>query len=846
MAEQNNDNTARASVMGAYLMNRQNRALENVREQYANDKHHDFNVVKEDALARREEYQNERQHIAQVELEKSITTLTNEMTELEKSGDLARAREKKNEIGQLRREGSGVEDTFDTDELSKNFASTLDEVIEDFGTATRDEMKVSINRMSALMDSIQSSNAVEKDFLLEQYKQTQDAMQKEFNKRANIAARATEKMSELGEQYLDIQSLYAGFVDHNPIMMAMFKMGSDFIRRSRESKKAQSKAILRDKKNQAYAEKLNAEKSIRADLDAKRDDEINTQRQETLRIEREAAEKNKSTRVEQNNEQTTERESTITRETESTSTPSFDLPQDEYSDTGDAALPQNELAQIFGETDEDGDSTGFTFEREYTGNQVINDPTIEGDEPLTQNDLAQIFGEMDEDGDPTGMITREEPEPVYIDDSTPLNVKVQEETPEQKAQDLFVRQEAQIQHRVDEIEYNEQKLHNESVLGKLTDIESAILNGNKITGELGEPKGGLLEALGLGRIAAMFKGPILKAMMLFAPIVTAIGTLLSKLGLGSLGGKLTGGFDNMAERMGGDRNARQDRANQRRGGRRGGRFSRMINGAKDLGGRAFQGAKHHGGKFVRAGANVARAGGGMAMRGGSMVARGAMGLLGTTAGAVTAAGAAGYGVGTLINDHVLSDDTKEGIGDFIGPKIDSVLSLFGNEDAQRRLEFLEKQKQQNGQTMGIEKADKPLPYQNAAESMGLDNYDKAPNDVSVMEKEPSGGNLVIKADNINSNKVVNSVERSKQIEVPVQRATEEKLQMLEQKVVQLQDAKAESAKPAPIVTPPPAPSKQNIVKSEPSSTAPQGGRSARNDDSSIQRLTDRFVGMGMA
>lgn len=802
MTDQQND-TSRAVALGAYLVQRQNRALENVRQQYANDKYHDFNVVKEDALARREEFRANREHKAQLALEESISKLSQEIVELERSGDKEAAKAKKMEISQLRNKGVG-EDAFDTDAITQNFAKTLDEVIEDFGEASRDEMKVSIKRMSALMDSIEASNAVEKDFLLEQYRQTQDAMQKEFNKRASIAARATEKMSELGEQYLDIQSLYAGFVDHNPIMMAMFRMGADFIKRSREMKKAQRNAMVRDKKNQAYAEKLNKEKELRAKIEQARDDQINKVREQTAKVNSEAAEENK-------------------KQAKKKSKSSADVePVDDF-----------DASSFFdGIRDDDDDSPTIQREERTGGFNFPQDEYSDtGDEPLTADMLASIFGSTDEDGDPTGFFDRDEdePEPVNIDDTEPLNVKVAEDTPEQKAQSMFIRQDAEAQQRANEEARLEQVQHNEAMLGKLGDIETAILDGNKIAEKNGKSLedvgsgGGLLEALGLGRIAAMFKGPILKALMLFGPAVTAIGALLAKLGMGGIAGKLTGGFDNLTERMGGDRNARTDRANNRRGGR----FQRLRAGASNVGSRV---------------GGAVRSGGGMLARGAGMIGRGAMGLLGTTAGAVTAAGAAGYGVGTLINDHVLSDETKEGIGDFIGPKIDSVLSFFGNDEAKRRLEYLEKMKEQNGQTLGTA----PTPVKKtAAESMGLDNYDKVPNSASVMEKKSSGNQLVIQADNINSNKVINTKGTEKRIEVPVPRQTVEKLNMMETKLTQLQEAK-DAANRKVMSPPPPRPSKQTQVKSAPSATPPPSSRSARNPDSSIQRLTDRFVGMGMA
>ncbi len=771
----NQDDNKSAFAAAAYLASRQNKALENVRQQYANEKYHDFNTVKEDALARRQEFRAQREHESQVALEKAITQLSKEASKLEESGKIQEAKAKKTEISNMRRNGySG--DGFDMDEVTKNFANTLDEIIEDFGGATREEMKVSVKRMTALMDSIEVSNASEKDFLLEQYKQTQDAMQKEYNKRANIAARATEKMSELGEQYLDISSLYAGFVDHNPVMMALFRLGSDFIKRSRESKKAQREAIIRDKKNNLYAEKLNKENEIRLEIERSRDDEINAQRQETLKIERESAERIKKS---------SSKKKPVTEVVDG-----FDASDFFSGIKSDDPEPTFEREEY---------NPAFTFPKdEFSGT---------GDEPLTQDFMASLFGGVDEDGDPTGF-EREFEDKITLDDSSPIQVKQAEETPEQKAQALFIRQDAEETQRAN-AEYRAAKVQRDAeMMAKLTDIEDAILVGNKLTEQNGKAMDkldggdGLLEALGLGKIASLFKGPILKALMLFGPAVTAIGALLSKLGLGGIADKLTGGFDNIT-----------------------GKNTTVP----DAGGPDKKGKPSKGGKFSRIGSKVGgfiRSGGSMLARGGSAVARGAIGLLGSTAGGVALAGAAGYGAGTLINDHLLSEDTKRGIGDFIGPKIDTILSAFGNEDATKRLEYLEQMKSGNGKTLGLSSTP-----------------DDSVKPDTVLEKQSNGSNLIISTDKIESNKVVN-VKGSRDIEVPVQKKTAEKLAMMEEKIDQLKSAESKSNAPT-VISPPSKPTQQKVVKSAPDNAPVQRGRSARNDDSSIQRLTDRFVGMGM-
>ncbi|WP_431474806.1 hypothetical protein RVM24_00855 [Marinobacter sp. KM021] len=72
---------------------------------------------------------------------------------------------------------------------------------------------------------------------------------------------------------------------------------------------------------------------------------------------------------------------------------------------------------------------------------------------------------------------------------------------------------------------------------------------------------------------------------------------------------------------------------------------------------------------------------------GSIGALGA-GAIGTAGLAVGAAGAAGYGVGTLINKTLIEGtETGRKIGDSIGEAVARTLAFFGNDEAQRAVEF---------------------------------------------------------------------------------------------------------------------------------------------------------------
>jgi len=77
--------------------------------------------------------------------------------------------------------------------------------------------------------------------------------------------------------------------------------------------------------------------------------------------------------------------------------------------------------------------------------------------------------------------------------------------------------------------------------------------------------------------------------------------------------------------------------------------------------------------------------------------KGAGSVLGSTAimgaAGVAGAGALGYGAGTLVNEHLISDDVKVAIGDTIGMVVDNVLGFIGNDVANDRLNMIANNKE---------------------------------------------------------------------------------------------------------------------------------------------------------
>lgn len=776
-----NNNTGRAAMAAAAMGQRSTESIiEGLERRYNTQRNiHTVGGTNDDRLAKKEAYIQEQRHQKELEFNKQMLELTEKKLKAEKDGQKELMESYQSQIKNLRVQGPG-EVGFDTDAISQNFSSTLEEIALNFSEQTRAEQKAELKRLEELKKLIADSNASEKGFLVSQLDNINNLAQSEYNKRATMAARATEKAAELAEQYMDVSSLYAGFVDHNPVMMALWRIGGDFIKRWRVQKKAQREAIARDQVNAQQAEELNERNQRMAEDEGRRADEINAAREDILAREREAVAARKSA---------AEAEKAAARQSPAdTTSPTFtrdpDVPTNFNPLGGDEALDRDFFTDLFGGVDEDGDETGFTMEG------GSSEPTIQID-----------------DSEPVVV------QPESSEDSAPLVVR-QEPSEEAKAEAKFIRDTEARKDQLAQENHAEAVEHQNKMFEKLIDIEDAILTGNKLTEDNGkalgklDSGGGLLERLGLGKIAGMFKGPILKALMMFGPIVGGLSALLGKIGLGGLGERLSGGYGRAVDRMGGGPDAQARGRPGRNGSSRGGRFSRMARGA----GRGI-------GTFAR--------GGGMLLRGGAA-------LLGSTAGALAASGAAGYGVGTLINDHVLSDDQKESIGNFVGKGVDNVLSFFGNDDAQRRLDINAQMEQMNNQSaLG-------LPKPKAAPKANIGTEPKE----SVFEKTASGANLVVQTDKIESTNMVNNHNRQA-IEVPASKQAEDRLHMLESKVVELEEVKR-SGGDKPVLPVIPKKTTQKVVKSGDTSTQVQRGGSARNSDSSIQRLTDRFVSYGVS
>jgi len=400
-----------AFIAASLAMQQQNGALDNVRADYRNNQYQ-FDALGEDATVQREEFRAQRSHETQLAIEESINNLSVAADELRQQGQLEAASEQESDIERLRSIDVNV-DGFDMDPITKSFTDTLDSVLKGFGNSTRTEMKVSMSRMKALMDGLEASNAVEKDFLLEQYGQAQAAMQQEYNKRASVAARATESLANLGEQYLDISSMYAGFVDNNPLAMGIFKLGADFLRRSRENKKAQREAREQDAFNLQRAAQVNETNMARAEIAAARDDEMASVRSTNIENDsisisdmfsgiqndddvpdQSIIQNDSEQSLINNSDQSIVRDDTFLREVQ--------LPDDEFNGTGDEELTEDFMREMFSGIQNDDDTTPEQsiiremFSDTTTPEQSIVRDNTTPEQSIVQNDSQSLINNSDQ------------------------------------------------------------------------------------------------------------------------------------------------------------------------------------------------------------------------------------------------------------------------------------------------------------------------------------------------------------------------------------------------------------------------------------------------------------------
>lgn len=159
---------------------------------------------------------------------------------------------------------------FEDDELTKFFTEELTELVSDVADMTRDQMKVQKKRIEVLSTSLANSDAKEKDFLMEQFAKSTEFLEQEYDKKNSRLERTTEMMSHMADQYIDIQALYSGFFNHNPLAMLAWKLGGNLWKASKKRAKDEKTLVANDVHKQQMAIKTEEDKQAVVKADAER------------------------------------------------------------------------------------------------------------------------------------------------------------------------------------------------------------------------------------------------------------------------------------------------------------------------------------------------------------------------------------------------------------------------------------------------------------------------------------------------------------------------------------------------------------------------------------------------
>lgn len=163
---------------------------------------------------------------------------------------------------------------FETDEVTKFYTDELKGLIGDVGGMSRSMLKNQLARMDALMETLADSDSDKDNFLLDQYAQSVTFLEDEYKRKSNVMMRTQTFMGNLASEYLDVQSLYSGFVDHNPLAMGLFKLGKNALDDHRTAKMERKQLVETDLHRQEQARNSEQLKEIHLAEEQKRADEL--------------------------------------------------------------------------------------------------------------------------------------------------------------------------------------------------------------------------------------------------------------------------------------------------------------------------------------------------------------------------------------------------------------------------------------------------------------------------------------------------------------------------------------------------------------------------------------------
>lgn len=153
-----------------------------------------------------------------------------------------------------------------TDKISSKFEDErltyyVDEMKDYLKNAQAAESKMDVNkqieRLKQTAESLASSaiHTKEKDFLMQQYAKSIDFLQDEKKVKRGLGGTVKESAKEQVGRYLDVRSMFSGFVDNNPVMMALYGITSDLFKQGMDNRKERKQQIAADAAKQGIMEK---------------------------------------------------------------------------------------------------------------------------------------------------------------------------------------------------------------------------------------------------------------------------------------------------------------------------------------------------------------------------------------------------------------------------------------------------------------------------------------------------------------------------------------------------------------------------------------------------------------
>jgi len=162
--------------------------------------------------------------------------------------------------------GKGIKDTvsvnnFENDEITKFYKDEIGDLIGNVKNMNRRQLKTQQARMKNLLASVDKSQLKESEFIKAQLLKSQSFLDQEVKTQSSWTKRSKDAMDDALDKYVDIQSLAFGLVDNNPLASVAIKMAGNWYKRNKEQKKETAKMLEAQTHREQMAQYNEDEKS---------------------------------------------------------------------------------------------------------------------------------------------------------------------------------------------------------------------------------------------------------------------------------------------------------------------------------------------------------------------------------------------------------------------------------------------------------------------------------------------------------------------------------------------------------------------------------------------------------